>query len=385
MRSDKDMEITRIGVRSFKYTSYLKRGFGHSHPGPAVEARQTLFTIETRGGAKGYSFGVNPDIVERVLAPTMIGENALYRERIWKKLSEMQRGPGAMLLDTQLAHVDVALWDLAGRAVDLPVYKMLGAFRDKIPAYASTMVGDAAPDGGLGTPEAYADFALQCRDEGYTAYKMHPWMPPVPGAPSADRDIAMCHAVRKAVGDTMELMFDPYHQYSREDAKRIARACSELGFLWIEEPMREASMSSYRWLADQVDVPICGPETMPGQIWTRAEWVLSGACDILRTGVLDVGGLTPAMKTIHLAEAHGMSIELHNGGAATLHALGAMQISGRYYERGLLHPKLPYDKRTPWLEEIDDPMDAEGFVHVPQDAGMGWKIDWDFIASNEIK
>jgi L-alanine-DL-glutamate epimerase-like enolase superfamily enzyme len=91
------------------------------------------------------------------------------------------------------------------------------------------------------------------------------------------------------------------------------------------------------------------------------------------------------MKTIHLAEAHGMSIELHNGGAATLHALGTMQIPGRYYERGLLHPKLAYDKRTPWLEEIDDPMDSEGFVHVPTGPGMGWKIDWDFIAANEIK
>jgi L-alanine-DL-glutamate epimerase-like enolase superfamily enzyme len=91
------------------------------------------------------------------------------------------------------------------------------------------------------------------------------------------------------------------------------------------------------------------------------------------------------MKTIHLAEANGMSIELHQNGAATLHALGAMQIQGRYYERGLLHPLLDYSKRTPWLETIDDAMDKDGFIHMPSGPGMGWKIDWDFITSNEVK
>jgi|UniRef100_Q11GX6 L-alanine-DL-glutamate epimerase-like enolase superfamily enzyme len=385
MQFDKDMEITRIGVRVFSYTSQIRRAFGHSHPGPANTARQTLLEIETRGGAKGYAFGMQPELVDRVLVPMLIGENALYREKIWQKLSELQRGNGATLSDAMMALVDVALWDLAGRAVGLPVQQLLGAFRDKIPAYASTMVGDADLKGGLTSPEAYADFAIQCKEEGYTAYKMHPWMPPVPGAPSVDRDLAMATAVRKAVGPEMHLMFDPYHQYSRQEAKRLGRGLEELGFLWMEEPMREASISSYRWLCDELDLPICGPETAPGQIWTRAEWVLAGACDILRTGVLDVGGITPMMKTIHLAEAHGMSIELHQNGAATLHALGAMQIPGRFYERGLLHPLIKYESKTPWLATIDDPMDAEGFVHVPKGPGMGWDIDWDFIAGNEIK
>jgi L-alanine-DL-glutamate epimerase-like enolase superfamily enzyme len=382
---DREWEITRLGVRTFTYTSFIRRGFGHSHPGPANEARQTLFEIETRGGAKGYAFGLSAELVERTLKPMLIGENALYRERIWQKLSELQRGNGSTLSDAQLALVDVALWDLAGRALNQPVYRLLGGFRDKLPAYASTMCGDDDLKGGLTSPEAYADFAEQCRDEGYTAFKMHPWMPPVPGAPSVDRDIEMCVAVRKRVGDSMELMLDPYHQYSRQEAKKIGRAIEELGFLWMEEPMREASVSSYQWLCAELDLDICGPETAPGQIWTRAEWIRAGACDILRTGILDVGGITPVMKTIHLAEANGMSIELHQNGAATLHTLGAMQIHGRYYERGLLHPLVDYAKRTPWLASIDDPLDKDGLVHVPTGAGIGQDIDWDFIAANEVK
>ncbi|MDI6024702.1 mandelate racemase family protein [Corticibacterium sp. UT-5YL-CI-8] len=385
MIADRDMEITRLGVRVFTYTSFIRRGFGHSHPAPPNEARQTLFEIETRGGAKGFAFGVPADLVERTLKPMLIGENALYREKIWQKLSELQRGNGSTLSDAHMALVDVALWDLAGRAVGLPVQKLLGAFRDKIPAYASTMCGDADLKGGLTSPEAYADFAEQCKEQGYTAFKMHPWMPPVPGAPSVDRDIEMCVAVRKRVGDGMHLMLDPYHQYSRQEAKKIGRAIEELGFLWMEEPMREASVSSYTWLCNELDLDVCGPETAPGQIWTRAEWVKAGACDILRTGVLDVGGITPMMKTIHLAEAHGMSIELHQNGAATLQALGAMQIPGRFFERGLLHPLIDYTKRTPWLATLEDPMDKDGFVHVPTGPGIGWDIDWDFIAANEVK
>jgi L-alanine-DL-glutamate epimerase-like enolase superfamily enzyme len=310
----------------------------------------------------------------------MIGENALYRERIWQRLAEMQRGAGCQISDAMLSLVDVALWDLAGRAAGVPVYRLLGAYRDRVPAYASTMVGDDDLPGGLVSPEAYADFAEQCRDQGYRALKLHTW-----SEPSVERDIAACTAVRERVGDAMELMLDCFHYYDRQQAKRIGRALEELGFLWLEEPMREASISSYRWLTDQLDIDVVGPETAGGQIWTRAEWVVAGAADVLRAGVVDVGGITPLVKAVHLAEAHGMSLELHQAGAASLQVLGAMAVPGRYYERGLLHPLVDYEARTPWLLEVQDPLEADGCVPVPTGPGIGWAIDWDLIARNEIR
>jgi L-alanine-DL-glutamate epimerase-like enolase superfamily enzyme len=383
--SDSSLVISDVRTRTFSYTAHVARAYGHSHPSPPRTARQVLLEIHTKGGAIGYAFGLDPGVVEGVVAPVLLGENALYRERIWQRLSEFQRGSGALLSDAMLAVVDVALWDLAGRVAGLSVSQMLGSFRDRLPAYASTMCGDVDRPGGLSTPEEYADFAEQCQQEGYPAFKIHPWMPPLAGPPSVDRDIAVCVAVRERVGPTMELMLDPYHQYSRQEAKRLAQAIHELGYLWIEEPMREASISSYRWLTDQVEIDIVGPETAGGQIWTRAEWVRAGACDILRAGILDVGGITPLMKAIHLAEANGMSIEIHDGGAATLQVLGAMQIPGRYYERGLLHPLVDHSARTPWLAALEDPIDADGFVSIPSTPGVGWEIDWDFITANELE
>ena len=96
-----------------------------------------------------------------------------------------------------------------------------------------------------------------------------------------------------------------------------------------------------------------------------------------------MGGLTPLMKTIHMSEAFGMRCEPHSAGAANLHALCAMS-NAEYYERGMLHPFLNYDEPDPWLHEIVDPMDEDGFVHVSPLPGFGQIINWDYIQKNKI-
>jgi L-alanine-DL-glutamate epimerase-like enolase superfamily enzyme len=157
---------------------------------------------------------VNADVIEHVVKPMLVGQDPFYRERAWQSLKERQRLHVGVLSDKVLAAVDLALWDLAGRALNQPVSKLLGACRDKVKAYASTMCGDDLK-GGLDTPKAYAEFALACKQRGYTAFKLHTWMPPMPGAPDPKRDVAACTAVRKAVGDEMVLMLDAFHHYSR--------------------------------------------------------------------------------------------------------------------------------------------------------------------------
>ena len=92
----------------------------------------------------------------------------------------------------------------------------------------------------------------------------------------------------------------------------------------MEEPMDEHSMSSYVWLCERTSLAICGPETVEGKMFSRAEWIKAGACDIVRAGVGDVGGLTPLMKILHLAEAFGMQCEVHGGGVGNLHAMCAV-------------------------------------------------------------
>ena len=147
--------------------------------------------------------------------------------------------------------------------------------------------------------------------------------------------------------------------------------------------MSESSMSSFIWLSEQLDIPVCGPETAGGHFYNRAEWIVNHATDISRYDVA-LGGLTPHMKCIHLCEAHGVALEVHGGGHANLHSLGAMCIPGEYYERGLLHPHYDYEAAQPWLASRVDLIDSEGFVHMPQAPGLGWDFDWEFIHGNRI-
>jgi len=373
------MKIVDVLTETFRYRSNTVRDAeGHSHPGPEHDATQCLLRIVTDEGVEGYCFGADSEVIHHVAKPALVGEDPFYRERIWQQLTQRQRMHLGVLSDRVLAAVDLALWDLAGRYLSQPVYKLLGGYRDKVKAYASTMCGDEM-ERGLSTPKEYADFAERCKKRGYKALKLHTWMPPISWAPDPKKDVAACRAVRERVGQDMALMLDCYHYYSREEALYIGRELEKLNFYWFEEPMVEHSISSYAWLADQLSIPLLGPETAEGKMYTRAEWILRRASDISRGGVRDVGGITPLMKIAHLCESFGVRMEVHGGGAGNLHVLCAMGIPGEYYERGLLHPFLDYEKPQPWLREIVDPMDEEGYVHVSHRPGLGLDIDFDYI------
>jgi L-alanine-DL-glutamate epimerase-like enolase superfamily enzyme len=111
----------------------------------------------------------------------------------------------------------------------------------------------------------------------------------------------------------------------------------------------------------------------------RAEWIKAGACDILRVGVHDCGGITPALKGMHLAESFGMNCEVHGNKVPSL-VVCAVSRNSRWFERGLLHPFLEYDDGYDYLSGLYDPMDSEGFVHLPDRPGLG--LDIDFINAN---
>ncbi|MCY1539373.1 hypothetical protein D9M68_749550 [compost metagenome] len=110
---------------------------------------------------------------------------------------------------------------------------------------------------------------------------------------------------------------------------------------------------------------------------------MAGACDILRAGVLNSGGLSPLMKSLHLAEAHGMDCEIHGNGAANLAACLAVP-NCTWYERGLLHPFLNYDDVPGHLNSNCDPMDSEGYVHGSQLPGLGEDINLDYIKEHKV-
>jgi L-alanine-DL-glutamate epimerase-like enolase superfamily enzyme len=379
------VKIVDVSVLRFSYRSRVVRdAHGHGHPGDEHDAVQSLVTITTDDGASGNAIGALTPAALETVKEVVLGTDPFYRESIWQHLKERQRLNLGSLPDRVLTVVDLALWDLVGKRLGQPVHRLLGATREAVPAYASTMVGDDLP-GGLDTPESYARYAEWCaRERGYRAFKLHTWQPPLPGAPSVKRDLQACAAVREALGPDVPLMLDPFHYYSRLEALQLARGLEALDFLWMEEPMDEHSMSSYVWLCEQTSLAICGPETVEGKMFSRAEWIKAGACDMLRAGVGDVGGITPLVKIAHLAEAFGMNMEVHGNGVGNLHVLCAMGAPGLYYERGLLHPFIDYDATPSWLNEPVDPMDAEGMVHVSALPGLGMDLNWDYIRANTV-
>ena len=383
------MQIVEVTSTIFVYESnQVKDTDGHAHPGDPHETRGALLRITCDDGTSGHVIASPGDVpeslIEQFIRPVLVGSDPMRWELQWQKLYKWQRGSGMRLTDRVLCAVELALWDLVGKITGQPVWKLIGGYNDKILAYGSTMCGDDM-EGGLATAEDYGQFAeWLVKQRGYKAVKLHTWMPPIPGAPDVRMDYAACAAVREAVGPDIPLMLDPNHWYSRADTLWLGQRLEELNFLWMEEPMEEASLSSYQWLSSNLSrLNILGPESMAGKHWTRAEWAAKGACDMLRTGVWDVGGIGPSMKIAHLAESFGMSCEVHGTGAGNLAVAGAIRNTS-FYERGLLHPFIDYDVPKAYQRRIDDEMDEEGFVHLRDMPGLGQDLDLDYIEAHRV-
>ena len=384
------MKIADVQVVPFRVP---RRPFRHGEILPETSAVQTLTKIITDEGAEGYYLGghghgdqdgVHPDeiaVLTGRLRSMLVGQNPFDREKFWHWMWV------ANLPENLISVVDVALWDLQARMFGVPVHKLLGGCRSRVKAYASTFPN-------MGTPEEYAEHALACKNEGYKHYKIHPyyfWDPiaqkPDRGRPShIEQDIEVCRAVRAAVGDDMVLSFDPWGTYrTYEEALRVGRELEKLNFTWYEHPMLEYRVAAYEKLCRELDIPILSPEIAAGSFYTRADWILRGASDMSRIDVLR-GGITGVKKMVSVCEAYGVKCEIHMSGFANLQILGATsEDTCEYYERGLLAPGVDYDTPQPYLEEICDPLDSEGYVTVPQEPGLGYKIKWDYIEENRIE
>ena len=386
------MKITDIKIVSFR-THADRWDIGHAQLLPRTEIMQTVASVETDAGVTGYFFGGGShgdqeglNVVDQALLlgrikSLLVGQDPLDREMIWKWLWV------ANISENVASVVDLMLWDLAGRAANIPVYKLMGGARDRVKAYASTYPN-------IGKPQVYADHALQCIKEGYIAYKINPhyfWNPetgtPTPGRPSNIKaDIETCRLVREAVGPDYVLMFDPWGTYmSLEEAIQVGRELEKLNFYWYEHPMPEYRVESYVRLCKELSIPILSPEIAAGGVFTRAEWILRGASDMSRIDVVR-GGITGARKTAIVCEAYGLRCEMHMAGWGNLQVIGATsEDTSEYYEKGLLAPGVDYDAPHPYLNNICDKLDPDGYSTMPKASGLGYEIVWDYINDNIVK
>jgi L-alanine-DL-glutamate epimerase-like enolase superfamily enzyme len=295
----------------------------------------------------------------RFLTPLVLGQDPLDRERLWQALWQRNRSTTLRAIGA----VDVALWDLGGKAANMAIHRLLGSYRQSAPAYASSAV--------LPSPEAYAEEAARFKAEGWTAYKIHP-----PTDPATD--IAVCAAVRRAVGDGYTLMLDSTWAYQYPEALRVGKAVEALAFHWYEDPLADDDLYNYVKLKQHLSIPILATEYSPGGFTAYAPWLTAQATDYLRGDVAVKGGITPLVKTAHLAEAFHMNVEIHHGGnslnnVANLHVIMAIR-NCEFFE-----VLLPAAAQKYGLVEDIEP-DARGLVHAPAGPGLGAAIDFDLIA-----
>jgi L-alanine-DL-glutamate epimerase-like enolase superfamily enzyme len=377
--------ITRIESTEFSYpledVGQNPDGFSLVYdPGETTHRKLFALQIHTDEGITGeYVGGSSPGAAQiNTFADYLVGKNPLKREKHWSEIKRALRKYDRM----GMGPIDIALWDFAGKYYDAPIHELLGTYRTRLPAYASTYEADE--NGGLDSPEAYADFAEECLGMGYPAFKMHVW-----GSDEwrdIDREVETVRALGDRVGSEMDLMLDPACQYETfGDALKVGRACDEAGFFWYEDPYRDGGISQHghRKLREKLDTPILQTEHVRG-LEPHSDFVQADATDFVRADPEYDAGITGAMKIARMTEAFGLDVEFHAPGPAQRHCMAATR-NTNYYELALVHPEV--DNPIPPVYEggysdMIDTIDDDGTVAVPDGPGLGVEYDWDYIEAN---
>ena len=325
--------------------------------------------VRTDDGIDGHSMAWSAKggrrIAEEIVAvikPELLGEDPINREFLFHKVAKADRFGGHLPI-TAHGPIDVALWDIAAKKAGLPLYQLIGGYRDRIMAYAT---GGRYPG-----PEDYIREAVAAREQNFKAYKLHPLGEP-------ELDIECCRAVRKEMGDEFILMSDPVGAYDHEDALRVGRELEKLDFFWYEEPLHDYDIHGYVQLAQALDIPIAGLEWAGGSYHTAAEYLVRGAVDIVRSDVSWKGGITGYLKTAHLCEAFGVNCEIH---LAVYSLLNVANLHAACGVRNCRFLELLVEQDHFGLSE-GIVVDPDGCVRAPKKPGLGVELDWKLIEAH---
>jgi len=337
-------------------------------------------------GAGDFAFA-NQGILKHVLAPRLIGRNPLDINVIWHDIYNAVRDHGQKGMPICcLSGVDIALWDILGKATSQPLYQLLGGkARDDVIAYGYGMMFRRRDD----LAEVFEEEVGRIVDRGFTAAKMKIGL-------GVDRDIELAEAVRRGAGDGFRLMADANHAYAVGDATRLGMALCDLGYYWFEEPVMPEDYDGYRMLRDALPgIHIAGGEAE----WTRfghRELLTRRCVDILQPEVAATGGISEFMKILSMAHAFGTPVIPHVWGSDVLIAVDLHLVSVLPDLPGGLvqqEPMLEYDTTPNLFHErllveplcvLEQVRDNRGRVRPPEGPGIGIELDEDFIQQYRV-
>jgi D-galactarolactone cycloisomerase len=368
------MKITDVNVIELKV----------SLPKPLVTSKGRKFNsrgaafviINTDEGIQGIGEGYGPEsyivktIVEQKFKPWLIDQNPLEIERLWRKMLMTtvywdQKGQGV----SAASGVDMALWDIAGKHFNVPIYKLLGGDAKgigKVQAYASDLFWDA--------PEVMADTAKKYVPQGFPAVKTHL-------GNGVKEDEKRVKAIKDAIGDA-ELMVDMNCGYNRVDALKAGRMLEKYDVYWYEEPLSPYDVDGLAYLKNKLDIPIATGENEYTK-WGFKELFLKNAVDFAMPDIMRCGGITETKKICAMAEAFDVICTPHNyttgvGLAATLQVM-ACTPNCEWLEFDVTDYAL-YESLLKNPLEID----GNGMVKIPTDPGLGVEVKEDLVEKYAI-
>jgi L-alanine-DL-glutamate epimerase-like enolase superfamily enzyme len=366
--------LTIRDIRSFGLRGQTPEG-GWSHELKPEDCVHTLVAVLTNDGLVGWGSVFTNDALVRgalgVLRPLYEGEDALEPERVTEKLHQhtFWQGRGGSITHT-ISGIDMALWDLLGKATGQPVGRLLGGrYRDRVRPYASLLMRE---------PERMADELLPVKAQGFRAFKIG-WGPF--GKKSFAIDEAIVRAAREAIGPDSLLMVDAgasdaYWPQGYKWAIRTAEMLTQYDVSWFEEPLVPDAMEDFVALRRAAKVPIAG-----GEVLTRRQsfrpWLEAGAFDIVQPDVTKVGGLSEQRQIAWMAREHGVRFIPHGWNTAVGLA-SDLQAASAFADTDLVE----YLTGSPFIDEIAAGgwrLDAEGMLPIPEKPGLGIEVDLDAL------
>ena len=269
------------------------------------------------------------------------------------------------------AAAEICMWDILGKAVNRPIYKILGGTKSRVMAYASSQH--------LANIEDYVPDVLSAKEQGYKGYKIHPGGgQPRSGAaiPAYIGHIEEIKTIRKAVGDDFVLAHDPVQRYNLYEALKVGRVLDDLDYAWFEDPIPSTDMEGLVELNRALDLPLHVGEFL-FSISDFAEYIRRGALDVARLIADNVGGISGSMRVGMLADAFNLECTPHNWGNPTdlaVHFHLELAMPNAYWFE-MPHPATAVDR--PYQAKFR--IDKDGYVLAPTEPGLGYPINYDAL------
>ena len=387
------MEITNVQITPLKIPSPPRRHLLHSvnpihrfsdlrYDAPPTKRKDSfnalVVQVETDEGVSGLSFGAFAvegacPIIEQALTPVVLGEDPLRTDWLWEKMFSVCIGQaGAGVTSSAISFVDTALWDLKGKALNQPVYNLLGGkTKDKIRVYASHLyvyaTANGDPDLGLLREEA-----AMYVEQGFTAVKQRFGFGPWDGLQGMKKNQSVVQTLREAIGDDIEQMVDGTRSFEADYAIRMARMVEEFNLSWFEEPVQPHDWAGYVKVREAASMPISGGENEFSK-HAFAKWLDMGCADIWQPDVDRCAGVTEVQKIVHMAEANNIPVIPHGGWVTNFH----MVMSNMTCPMAEYFPPQDPDPDNRIL--IGEPVPVNGYIELPDKPGFGLELNQDAV------